>query len=229
METPNITFALYRPEHYASLKETMQCCYAGMEMGFATEEEMSLASTLYPRGQIVALDGDRVVGINRARIVNFAQFYEPHTQADCTNLDRFVPDTATGDCVYGLDVCVHPDYQNLRLGKQIVDILVRHTFEDNFFCMIGNSRVVNFPAHAHEMDLATYAAKVQAKEIYDPALSFHFRNGMEFVNVNPEFDCDDVASGGVGITLAVYNPSFDLHKEIFPDRHRVLEPYLVFA
>jgi ribosomal protein S18 acetylase RimI-like enzyme len=229
METPNITFALYQPKHYASFKETMQLCFADIEDGFASEEEMLLASTLYPRGQIVCLDGDKVVGINIARVVNFAQFSEPHTQADCIDLSRYVADTVTGDCVYGLDVCVHPDYQNLRLGKQIVDMLVRHTFEDNFFCMIGNSRVVNYPAHAHEMDLATYASKVKAKEIYDPALSFHMRNGMEFVNINPEFDCDDETSGCVGITLAIYNPDFDPNRVIYAGREKALEPYLVLA
>lgn len=229
MKTPNITFSLFRPEHYASFKETMQLCYADIDGAFASEEEMILASTLYPRGQIVCLDGDKVVGINIARVVSYAQFSQPHTQEDCINLDRYIPDTVTGDCVYGLDVCVHPDYQNLKLGKQIVDMLVRHTFEDNFLCMIGNSRVVNYPAHAHAMDLATYAAKVKAKEIYDPALSFHMRNGMEFVNINPDFSESDEASGGMGVTLAIYNPDFDPNKVIYPGREAALAPYLVHA
>lgn len=229
METPNITFALYEPSHYNAFKETMQLCYADMDGAFATEEEMSLGASLYPRGQLVALHGDKVVALNSARVVPFARYSQPHTQADCVNLDRWVHDTAIGDCVYGLDVCVHPDYQNLRLGKQIVDLLVRHTFEDNFMAMIGNCRVVNYPQHAHTMDLETYAGKVKTKEIYDPVLSFHMRNGMEFVNINPTFSENDYASGGMGVTLAIYNPDFDPNRIIFPDREKVLAPYLVYA
>lgn len=227
MNTPILHFALYRPEMYPSFRETMLRCYPDIEDGVAPEEEMLLASTLYPRGQIVCLHGDKVVGINIARVVPYARYSQPHTQADCIDLDRYIPDTATGDCVYGLDVCVHPDYQNLKIGQQLVDILIRHTFQDNFYAMIGNSRVVNYPKHQDEMDLATYASKVQRKEIYDAALSFHMRNGMQFVNINPEFSDDDHESGGMGVTLAIYNPEFDPAQPIYPEREQVLQPYLI--
>jgi ribosomal protein S18 acetylase RimI-like enzyme len=224
MPTPseNLSFELYQPHHYQGLKETMQTCFADLEESFADEEELDMLSTLYPRGQIVCLLDGKVIGANIARVVPFAKYSMPHTQAECIDKSLFLPELMWGDAVYGLDVFVDPQYQNLKIGKQIVDLLVKHTFEDNFRCMIGISRTVNYAAHQHEMDCATYAEKVRLREIYDPALSFHIRNGMEFVNVSPNFSDDDVASAGFGIILQIPNPNFDPNKPIFPERAHLL-------
>ncbi len=225
MSTPseNLVFELYQPHHYQGLKETMQECFAELDESFADEEELDMLSALYPRGQIVCLLDGKVIGANIARVVPFEKYCKAHTQAECIDKDLFIPDFLLGDAVYGLDVFVDPQYQNLKIGKQLVEILVKHVFEDNFRCMMGISRTVNFAAHIHEMDCATYAEKVRNREIYDSALSFHIRNGMEFVNVSPNFSEDDVASAGFGIILQSPNPNFDPSKPIFPGRESRLQ------
>lgn len=212
MENPNLSFELCKPEHYPSLNALMELCFSDLKGGYAPEEEIETLSRLYPRGQIVCVLDGKVIGANLSRIVPFEAFSKPHTQEDCIDQSRFEFDAAIGDSVYGLDVFVHPDYQNLKVGKQIVELFVKNVFEDNFYCMMGICRVVNYPAHMHEMDCETYALKVKNKELYDPCLSFHVRNGMEYVNVSPGFCEDDISSAGYGVIMASYNPAYDPSK-----------------
>ncbi len=223
---PELSFELYQPHHYPGLKTIMQASFADIgEDACADEEELAMLSALYPRGQIVCLLNGEVIGANLARIVPFDRYAQAHTQENCINKDLFVPDTVKGDAVYGLDVFVDPRYQNLRIGKQIVELLIKNTFEDNFRCMMGICRVVNFPAVMHEMDCETYAHKVKARELNDAVLSFHFRNGMEFVNVSPNFCEDDIASAGYGVILQIPNPNFDPKLPIYPVRAHALREF----
>jgi GNAT superfamily N-acetyltransferase len=227
MEKPQLTFRLYQPSDYPALKSLMQLAFADIEDAYAPEEEMTMLSALYPAGQVLCFFDDELVGANLARVVPFERYAAPHTQEECIDLDRFVPDTASGDWVYGLDIFVHPQYQNLKIGKQVYEVFFRNICRDNFKGVVGICRAVNYLAHQHEMDLETYVAKTKARELNDNVLSFHLRNGGEFVSISPDFCPDDTASGGYGVFLKFPNPDFRADLPIYPARTTVLEPYLM--
>jgi ribosomal protein S18 acetylase RimI-like enzyme len=187
----------------------MDTCFCELEISSYSEEEMNLLSELYPRGQIVCLVDEYVVGILTSRIVPFEKYKKPHTQGDCANITHFKLDSEFGDSLYGLDVCVDPYFQNLRLGQQLSNLMIKNAFEDNFKYVMGNSRVVNYAKYMHEMDLETYAEKVKNKELFDGALSFHLKCGFEFVAENPHFSDDDLLSGGYGVIMAIQNEVYD--------------------
>jgi hypothetical protein len=219
---PNLVFRLYTPQDYEGLKNIMQISYADLGAPYAPEEELMLLSTLYPRGQIVCLLDGVIVGATISRVVPSEIYNLPHNQATCINIDLYENDTVIGDSVYGLDVFVNPEYQNLRIAKQIIAILMQHIFEDNFKTYMGTSRLVSYPQYMHELSIQEYAAKVKNREIYDFSLSFHMNNKAEFVCENPNFSEDDVKSAGHGVIIAVKNPNFNPDLMIYPDRAKNL-------
>ena len=227
METTNITLELYNPTHYNDLKSIMQTCFSDIGDVFASEEELTLLSNLYPRGQIVCLLNGKVIGANLSRVVPFSKYKQPHTQEMCIDLNTYIAETEIGDCVYGLDVFVNPTYQNLKIGKMLVKKFIENVFEDNFYCMIGISRLTNYTNHVNEMDCMTYFEKVKNRELKDPVLGFHLGYGAEFVNISPNFSDDDKSSAGFGVTLAVYNPNYDSKKGIYLERIEKIDQYLV--
>lgn len=229
MEKPQLTFRLYQPEDYPALKALMQLAFSDIDGAYAPEEEMTLLSRLYARAQILCFFDDELIGANLGRIVPFERYAAPHTQEDCIALENYVPETLIGEWVYGLDIFVHPQYQNLKIGKQLYQLLFQNVCEDNFKGVVGICRAVNYLSHQHEMDLATYALKVGTRELNDSVLSFHMRNGGEFVSVSPHFCEDDAASGGMGVFLKFPNPDYRADLPIYPERSAVLAELLVRA
>lgn len=221
--SPNLSFRLYEPQDYESVKRIMIECYADLGGAYATEEELNLLSHLYQRGQIVCLLDDKIIGGTTSRIVPYDVYSQPHSLATCANLDLYESDAMNGDSVYGLDVFVMPEYQNLRIAKQVVEILNKHIFEDNFRFYMGTSRLVNYAEYADKMSIKEYTAKVKNREIYDMALTFHLKNGVEFINENPNFCKEDIKSAGHGVIIGVPNPSFDPERAIYPERANIFE------
>ncbi len=215
-------FRLYRAEDYAQLKQVMQTAFSDIEGAYATEEEMELLSELYPRGQIVCTLNGQLIGATLSRVVPSERFQQPHTQYDCIDLSTYVPDTAVGDSVYGLDVFVLPEFQNLKIARKIVTMLKKHVFEDNFRFFLGNSRVSGYHQYRDLMDCYAYFQLVKSRELYDPALSFHLSCGMEFVCINPEFNYEDAASAGLGIMMQQINNDYNPSLSIYPERWSIL-------
>ncbi|TAF34945.1 MAG: hypothetical protein EAZ57_02145 [Cytophagales bacterium] len=216
----NLEFRLYHPMDYKVLKTVMQIAFSDMEGAFVGEEEMLILSGLYPRGQIVCLLDGKLIGATVSRVVASQRFTKPHTQADCSNMRHYLPDTIHGDALYGLDVFVLPAYQNLKIARKIVTLLKKHAYEDNFITVLGSSRVSGYAKYVNHMDCETYFNKVKSREIYDPALSFHLSCGMEYVCVNDKFSDEDVSSAGFGIILQQLNPDYKPELMIYPERRR---------
>lgn len=203
----SITFDFYKPDYYTDLKRIISTCFDYIEDIYPIEE-VDLLSRLYPKGQIICFVNGKLVGANLSRIVPYSKYKYPHTQKMCSDTNLYEYETQIGDSVYGLDVFIDPHYQNLKIGKKIVEYFLQNVFEDNFYCMMGISRITNYSNYISEMDCETYFDKVKNRELKDPVLGFHLSYGAEFVNISPNF-CDyDNASSGHGVTIAVYNPNY---------------------
>jgi GNAT superfamily N-acetyltransferase len=217
-QKPTLIFRLYEPQDYAGLKNVMQMSYADLKESYAFEDNVNLLSALYPRGQIVCTLDEEIIGASLNRIAPYAEYIQPHSQEKCIDASLYAQDTIAGDSLYAVDTFLHPQYQGLKIGKQLVQMLLDNLQTDNLFALFGNSRLVNYSKYAHEMSIATYAEKVKNRVLYDPVLSFHYSNGMEFVCENPNFSPEDTKSAGHGAIVAVKNPKFNPSEPIYADR-----------
>ncbi len=227
MKTPaqELSFELYQPHHAVGLKALMELCFADQQASMVSLEVIDHLAKLYPKGQIVCLLQGKIVGGCLSRVVPYAMYSQAHTQGDCLDTFRFDQDTWFGDSLYGLGVFVDPEYQNLKLGKKLMGMQMQSAFQDNFSCIVGSSRLVNFPAYMHDMDCETYLQKVKEGELFDRALSFHLSNGAQFVNASPNFSPTNFGAEGQGVVLSIPNPLYNPLRSIYPERAHALRKF----
>ncbi len=218
-----ITYRPYALSDYAQVKSVMQAAYADLEDAYAPEEEMCLLHALYPQGQIVALLEDKIIGINISRVLPYQIYTQAHTQEEIIDMSRYINDTIEGDCSYGIDVVVVPQYHNLKIGQQLISIFIATTFKDNLKAMIGISRISNYHLYQYEFSVEEYVQKVCNKELYDAALSFHLRNGMKYIALSPNYSPKDKNSLGYGVVLTCVNPNYNPNLPTFEERQANVE------
>jgi hypothetical protein len=197
-----LTITTYSAMYYPALKALMTLAYADMGEAYASETEMNLLSELYPQGQLLAFCDDVLVGLLTSRIVPFATYSRPHTQAAIADTDSYVPDARSGNSIYGLDTVAHPDYGHLRIGYRLTKEFHRRLADEQFEWLIGVSRVSSYSEVAAQYSIEDYVARVVRREQKDKSLSFHLLTGQfDVLSIAPNFNPDDRASQGYGIVM----------------------------
>src|SRR5919197_3251307 len=109
-----------RPEHAQQLEALQRICFPTL----AEAERFKAAHylkhiDLFPDGQFVVLDGDRVVGATTTlrRHVDFDRV--DHTFADLIQGGWLTSHEPDGDWLYGADVGVHPEYRGRGLATAL--------------------------------------------------------------------------------------------------------------
>lgn len=211
--------ATYQPEDYSQFSSLMQLCYKNSGGESASEEEMNLLSSLYPAGQIVAWDGDILVGATISRIVPYDDFSKPHRQADVLDLTRYQADARIGNALYGMDIFVNPQYRGIT-GHRIYKKLMQAFTDSNFTHFVGVSILSGYHRYADSLDLETYVEKVMAKAIKDEAFSFHLSvlKSVTVFGVMHDFNPQDAASVGCGVAIGYTNPHYNPALPVCPER-----------
>ena len=75
----------------------------------------------FPAGQFVVTVNDKVVGYCATFIISSENALKPHTWAEVTGNGYASTHDPKGDWLYGMEVCVDPDYRGYRLGQRPVD------------------------------------------------------------------------------------------------------------
>jgi len=118
---PNgLVVAQTRPEHAPQLEALQTICFPTLD-----DRERFKADhyrrhiELFPEGQFVALDGERVVGATTTLRLRFDFEHVGHTFADIIQGGWLTSHDPTGDWLYGADVSVHPAYRGRGLGTAL--------------------------------------------------------------------------------------------------------------
>src|SRR3954463_3081071 len=112
-----LVIASARAEHAAQLESLQRVVFPTL----ADEERFKTAHylkhfDLFPAGQFVGLDGDRVVAATATIRLHFDFSDRSHTFADIIQGGWLTSHEPDGDWLYGADVGVHPDYRGKRLA-----------------------------------------------------------------------------------------------------------------
>jgi hypothetical protein len=196
-----------------------------MGQAHVTEPEMTLLADLYPQGQILCFEANKLVGLMLSRILPYQKYAQGHTLAFLEDISHFEDDAQNGDCVYGLDIVVHPDYKAFRLGFRLSSLLIDQIETDNFKSFIGVSRVASFAEYANQYTLEEYVTKVLNRQIKDKALSFHMIacGGLSIIKCIYDFDPKDTASMGCGVLVAFCRVRYDASRPSFKPKQNNLQ------
>ena len=164
-----------RLSDYKAIKEIMDMVYSNLG-GSWTQKEFSALLKHFPEGQICIEDKGKVIAGALSVIVKYSDYGDKHTYEQIIGKGKFDTHNPDGDTLYGVDIFVHPEYRNLRLGRRLYDARKEICENLNLRGIIAGGRIPGYLEHADKLTPRQYIEQVRNKEIFDPILSFQLSN-----------------------------------------------------
>ncbi len=197
-----------RPEHAGQLAELQRICFPEL----AEEERMKEPHflrhcELFPEGDFVALDGDRVVGLGAGFFIDFDLDNPQHRFIDIIAGGYFTNHDPLGAFYYDADVSVHPDYRGRGIGSRIYALRKELVRRYNKRGIVAGGALPDYVHHKHAMTVHEYVNRVAAGELADSTLSFHLKNGFQVLGVLENY-VQDPETGDRCSFIVWFNPDF---------------------
>ncbi len=191
-------------EDFDAVKGIMDLVYSNIG-GSWTKKEFRAILTKFPDGQICIEDKGKIIAGALSVIVDYAKHGDKHSYDDITSNGTFKAHTDEGDTLYGIDVFVHPEYRNLRLGRRLYDARKEICEKLNLRAIIAGGRIPGYREHSDKMTPGRYIEMVKNKEIYDPILTFQLSNGFHVRKILRDYLPDDADSRSYATLLEWIN------------------------
>ena len=163
---------------YDDIAEAMKTAYSGIGEAPWKYSQLKKLINLFPEGQICIEVKGKVVACALSIIVDYIKFGDSHTYQQITGNEKFTTHDPEGDVLYGIDVFVHPDYRNMRLGRRLYDARKELCENFNLRAIVAGGRIPGYQDHADEYTPKQYIEKVEMREIYDTILTFQISNNF---------------------------------------------------
>jgi ribosomal protein S18 acetylase RimI-like enzyme len=150
---------------------------------------------IFPEGQWVALEGERVVGMSAGFLYTFDFDRPHHTFDEIIGYGFFTRHDPQGQHFYGADVSVHPDYRRRGIARRLYDARKELVWKRGLRGIVTGAMIPGFAQYKSVMDAETYVARVVADEIFDPTLSVQLRQGFRVRGLLPNYLPDSATDG----------------------------------
>jgi GNAT superfamily N-acetyltransferase len=199
-----ITIASTRREHAPALEERQLLCFPTL----ADEERFKSAHylkhiELFPEGQFVALDSDKVVGMTSTIRMHFDFVHVEHTFADVIQGGWLTSHEPDGGWLYGADIGTHPAYRRRGIARGLYAArhLTVRTLGLEGQVTVGMLR--GYGALKGAMTAKDYYDSLLRGERNDPTISAQMSVGFEPRGLLPNYLNDPVCDNcGVLLVLA---------------------------
>lgn len=159
-----------------------------------TEAQFLRLLRTFPEGQVGVEDNGRLVAFAFSLVVDYALYGDEHSYRDITGGFQFTTHDADGDVLYGIEVCVDPDFQGLRLGRRLYDARKEICERLNLRAIVAGGRMPGYGKYKDELSPRGYIDKVKRKEIYDPVMTFQLSNDFHVKKALTNYLLDDTES-----------------------------------
>lgn len=177
-----ISYTILRHDLCPQLAELIEICFPDMPPEDQYDQgELEEMAEVFAAGTIVALDGDKTVGMGTGIFTNVDFDHMPPTENDLLYTNDSSNHDDDGDFYYGSDMMVHPDYRGRGIGRQIYDRrkgLVLNNAKKGF---VAAAVLPGYAEYKHQIDIHTYLGMVIKGEVFDPTLSMQMRNGFKVI------------------------------------------------
>jgi GNAT superfamily N-acetyltransferase len=174
-----ITIEPTRHTHIPQLVCHQQLCFPGVNPSDWMDAAMFEAQlAVFPAGQHVALDGERVVGQSSTFIIAGVRAFAQHTYREITAHNRFTLHDPAGDWLYGADMSVHPDYRGRGVARLLYETRKELVRRLGLRGIVAGGALPGYAAHAARLSVDDYIAEVVAGRLVDPTLTPQLRCGF---------------------------------------------------
>lgn len=189
---------------YSDVKEIMDTVYSGLG-GAWSKEQFSSQIARFPDGQICIEDNGKVVAAAISLLVDYSRYGDKHTYKEITGDGYLTTHDPNGDTLYGVDIFVHPNYRELRLGRRLYDARKELCERLNLRAIVAGGRIPGYKKYAAQFTPSQYIELVKNKEIYDPVLSFQLANDFHVRKIITNYEPDDHESRAYATLLEWIN------------------------
>lgn len=163
-----------------------------------TEAQYKRHIEIFPEGQMIVLDGERVIAATTTLMQNHHKGH--HTFLEISDNLWLGTHDPKADWLYGLDVSVHPDYQGKGIGREIYNARQEVARILGTKGQMTAGMPIGFDKVKDQMTIAEYCDKLIKGEIIDPTVTAQTKCG--FILVEPLFDyLDDPRSGNCSVLM----------------------------
>jgi GNAT superfamily N-acetyltransferase len=163
---------------------------------------------LFPEGQLVVKDGDKVIAMTTTMRSKFDFSHYHHTFKETIAGGWLTNHDPQGDWLYGLDIGVHPDYRGLGLARVLYR--ARHEIAKTLGLkgQVTVGMMNGYGAVRDQMTGEQYFQELVAGKRKDPTLSAQMKVGFEPIALIPDY-LNDPACGNYGVLIKI-----DINKTI---------------
>ena len=164
---------------------------------------------IFPEGQFVALDKDKVVGATTTMRYHYnIENPEPHTFSEIMGGGWLTTHDPHGEWLYGIDVSVDPAYRKMGIAKALYRARQHLCSRLDLKGQLTVGMLNGYDRLRGEMTIEEYYEKVKRKEIFDPTVSVQEKVGFEIVGFMKDY-LNDPTCGNSGAVIVL-----DASKEI---------------
>ena len=210
-----------RLSDYDDVEEIMEAVYPSMD-GAWSREQFASQIARFPEGQICIEDNGKVVAATISLIVDYGRHGDRHTYNQIIGDGYLTTHDPNGDTLYGVDVFVHPDYRDMRLGRRLYDARKELCEKLNLRAIIVGGRIPGYGKYAHDMTPQQYVEQVRAKELVDPILTFQLANDFHVRKIVTGYLPDDTESQAYAVLLEWLNIYYEDKEVLIGGRKSVV-------
>jgi len=202
---PKLIVRQATPKDISSIRELVSLTYP-VEMENYPPAALRGHMNHYPQGQFVVEFEKHIVGYCATFKINGDIALKAHTWDEITGDGFASRHDPNGDYLYGMEVCVHPDYRGLRIGNRLYTARKRLCQSEGLKGIVFGGRLPGYRRHHKKYpNVEDYLKAVKEKEVRDPVISFQLRNQFEPIGILKNYLPNDKASMGYAALLLWIN------------------------
>jgi len=193
-----------------AIKKVANDVYGGAQMASYTSDMLRGQISNFPEGQFVAVLDNKIVGYCGTFIIDEDEALSKHTWREITGggfASRHEPD---GDYLYGMEVCVLPEYRGARIGQRLYNERKKLCIHKRLKGIVFGGRMPGFAAKKRKFTTPeAYLEAIKEGQIRDQVISFQLKNDFEIIGVLPGYLASDAESAGFAAHMLWKNPRID--------------------
>ncbi|MCF8477900.1 MAG: GNAT family N-acetyltransferase [Pseudolabrys sp.] len=187
--------------------------------GVYSEAQLRGQMHQFPEGQFVATYEDNIIGYCATFRIPETLALKAHDWASITGRGYASRHDPQGDWLYGMDVCVDPDFRGRRIGQRLYNERKRLCQHLRLKGVVFAGRMPNLARRINSVGSAeNYLKLVLEGKQRDPVIGFQIRNGFEVIGLLPNYLPLDHESRGYATHMIWRNPQVDAELTSTPAR-----------
>ncbi len=172
-----------------------------------TVEGIKLQEKVFPEGAVMALDGDRVVGMGSGIFVDYDITQPQHAMIDVVGREGVGNHDPDGDWYYGIDIAVHPDYRGRGIASELYRRRKQVVIDHDRRGIIAGGVIPGYAEVKDSMTALEYVEAVERGDLVDATLTAQIRNGFEVRGVVADYLHDPTTDNWASF-IVWFNPDY---------------------